>query len=82
MSHKKIKTISDPKMKLVVLTKEEIVKIHEATLNIIENVGIRFPSKRALDIWAAVGADVDRDKKIVKVKPYLIEDALKQCPPK
>lgn len=81
MSHKKIKTISDPKLKLDVLGKDDVQKIHEATLNIIENVGVRFPSKRALQIWEDVGAVVDHEKKIVKVKPYLIEDALKQAPP-
>ena len=82
MSQKHIKTISDPKLKLEVLTKEEVLRIHEATLNIIENVGVRFPSQRALDIWQAHGADVDREKKIVRAKPQLIEDALKKCPPK
>lgn len=81
MSHKNIKTISDPKLKLEILSKNDVRKIHEATLHIIENVGIRFPSKRALQIWADVGADVNHEKKIVKVKPYLIEDALKQAPP-
>jgi len=81
MSHKKIKTISDPKLKLDILSKQDVQKIHEATLHIIENVGVRFPSKRALKIWADAGADVDHEKKIVKVKPYLIEDALKQAPP-
>lgn len=82
MSHKTIKTISDPKLKLEVLTKEEVQKIHEATLHIIENVGVRFPSKRALEIWAANGAQVDFEKKIVRAKPQLIEDAIKKCPPK
>jgi trimethylamine--corrinoid protein Co-methyltransferase len=81
MSHKKIKTISDPKLKLEILGKEDVRKIHEATLHIIENVGVRFPSKRALQTWEDAGADVDHEKKIVKVKPYLIEDALKQAPP-
>lgn len=82
MSHKTIKTISDPKLKLEVLTKEEVQKIHEATLHIIENVGVRFPSKRALEVWQANGAQVDFEKKIVRAKPQLIEDALKKCPPK
>jgi trimethylamine--corrinoid protein Co-methyltransferase len=78
---KKIKSISDPKLKLEVLTTEEVRKIHEATLWIIENVGVRFPSKRALEIWESNGAAVDHDKKIVRAKPQLIEDALKKCPP-
>jgi trimethylamine--corrinoid protein Co-methyltransferase len=78
---KKIKSISDPKLKLEVLTTEEVRKIHDATLWIIENVGVRFPSKRALEIWEENGATVDHEKKIVRAKPQLIEDALKKCPP-
>ena len=53
---KNIKTISNPKLKLEVLTQEDVKKIHEATLQIIETVGVRFPSKRALEIWEANGA--------------------------
>jgi trimethylamine---corrinoid protein Co-methyltransferase len=81
MSSKNIKTISNPKLKLDVLTQDDVKKIHEATLQIIEKVGVRFPSKRALEIWAANGADVNYEKKIVRVKPQIIEDALKKAPP-
>jgi len=79
---KKIKSITNPKLHLDVLTPEEVHKIHDATLNIIENVGIRFPSARALDIWEANGAMVDRESMIVKAKPQLIEAAIKNAPPK
>src|SRR5512141_5441 len=79
---KKIKSISDPKLKLEVLTPEDVQKIHDATMWIIEHVGVRFPSKRALEIWEANGATVDHEKKIVRAKPQLVEDALKKCPPK
>ncbi|HEY9529046.1 MAG TPA: trimethylamine methyltransferase family protein, partial [Anaerolineales bacterium] len=78
---KHIKSISNPKLKLEILTTEEVRKIHEATLWIIENVGVRFPSRRALEIWEANGATVDREKKIVRVKGDVIEEALKKCPP-
>src|SRR5512138_3276662 len=78
---KNIKSISNPKLKLEVLTTEEVKKIHEATLWIIEHVGVRFPSQRALEIWEANGAQVDREKKIVRVKGEVIEEALKKCPP-
>ena len=81
MSHKNIKTISNPKLKLEILTTEDVQKIHNATLQIIEKVGVRFPSKRALEIWAANGAEVDYEKKIVRVKPQIIEDAIKKAPP-
>ncbi|HET9911367.1 MAG TPA: trimethylamine methyltransferase family protein [Anaerolineales bacterium] len=78
---KNIKSISNPKLKLEVLTTEEVKKIHEATLWIIEHVGVRFPSQRALEIWEANGATVDREKKIVRAKGDLIEHALSKCPP-
>jgi trimethylamine--corrinoid protein Co-methyltransferase len=81
VSYKNIKTISNPKLKLEILTTEDVKKIHDATLQIIEKVGVRFPSKRALEIWESFGADVNHEKKIVRVKARTIEDALKKSPP-
>ncbi len=78
---KAIKSITNPKLRLEILTPAEVRRIHNATLNIIENVGVRFPSRRALEIWAAHGATVDQDKMIVRAKPHLIEAALKKAPP-
>jgi trimethylamine--corrinoid protein Co-methyltransferase len=78
---KNIKSITNPKLRLEILTPEEVRRLHEATLWIIEKVGVRFPSKRALDIWEAHGASVDREKNIVKAKGGLIEKALETCPP-
>jgi trimethylamine--corrinoid protein Co-methyltransferase len=78
---KLIKSITNPKLRLEILTPQEVKSIHDATLHIIENVGVRFPSKRALEIWESHGASVDHDKMIVKARPVLIEEALKTCPP-
>ena len=78
----KIKSITNPKLSLDILTSEEILRLHTATLDIIETIGIRFPSRRALDIWEAHGAQVDRETSIVKVPGQIIEDALKLAPPK
>ena len=50
---KKIKSITNPKLKLEILTPAEIKQIHDATLWIIEKVGVRFPSEKALKIWLA-----------------------------
>lgn len=75
-----IKSITNPKIRLKILDREEIARIHEATLWIIEKVGVRFPSQRALGIWAQAGAEVDRDRMIVKARGDLIEAALKKCP--
>jgi trimethylamine--corrinoid protein Co-methyltransferase len=46
----------------------------------MENVGIRFPSKNALNIWEANGAQVDWDSMIVRIPPNLIDEALERAP--
>jgi trimethylamine--corrinoid protein Co-methyltransferase len=78
---KRIKSITNPKLRLEILTLQEVKKIHDATLWIIEKVGVRFPSKRALEIWAAHGAQVDTQKMVVRASAELIEKAFKTCPP-
>ncbi len=78
---KTIKSITNPKLHLDILTADDINRLHDATLHIIENVGIRFKSRRALEIWEAHGAQVDHNTMIVKAKPALIEEALKKAPP-
>lgn len=78
----KIKSITNPKLSLEILSPEEIKRIHTASLDVIETSGIRFPSKRALDIWESHGAQVDRETSIVKVPGQIIEEALKHAPAK
>jgi trimethylamine--corrinoid protein Co-methyltransferase len=77
----KIKSITNPRLSLQILSPEDVQRIHTATLDVIETVGVRFPSTRALDIWEAHGATVDRDTMIVKVPGHVIENALRQAPP-
>ena len=77
----KIKSVTNPRLSLNILSTEDVQRIHAATLDIIESTGVRFPSKRALDIWESHGATVDRDTMIVKAPAHVIKDALKQAPP-
>lgn len=76
-----IQSITNPKVKVEILNRDDILALHAATLKIIETVGIRFPSKRALEIWADAGAEVDAERMVVKAKGDLIESALSHCPP-
>ena len=69
----KIKSISNPRLSLNILSAEEVQKIHEASLRVIETVGVKFPSARALDIWESHGAGVDTGSMVVK--------ALRMAPP-
>ena len=77
----KIKSVTNPRLSLNMFSTEDIERLHEGTLEIIESVGVKFPSTNALDIWELHGAKVDRDSKIVRVPANVIEGALKQAPP-
>jgi trimethylamine---corrinoid protein Co-methyltransferase len=77
----KIKSISNPRLSLNILSSEDVTRLHNATLDVIETVGVRFPSAKALDIWEAHGAKVNHETMIVKADGNLIEQALKKAPP-
>jgi trimethylamine--corrinoid protein Co-methyltransferase len=65
---------------LKILTKRDLRKIHEATLDVLENVGVTIYEEEALDLLRGVGANVDNENKIVKIPRYLIEEAIKKSP--
>jgi len=77
----KIRSITNPRLKLEILRPEDVRRIHSATLDVIESVGVRFPSPLALDIWEEHGAAVDRDTMVVRVPGAMIEEALRRAPP-
>lgn len=76
-----IKSVSNPGLSLNLLGQKDLARLHTATLEVIERTGVRFPSPKALDIWEAHGAKVDRNTQIVKVPGHIIEGALEQAPP-
>ena len=68
------------KITLDLLSTDELESIQSATLELLENVGIRFPSDRALQIFAEHGARVDKDSQIVRIPPDLVTKAIKHAP--
>jgi trimethylamine---corrinoid protein Co-methyltransferase len=77
----KITGITNPKISLNILSDDEVLQIHTATLDVIENVGVRFPSQKALDIFAEHGATVDRNTKIVRIPGATVEEYMAKAPP-
>ncbi|MBN2148413.1 MAG: trimethylamine methyltransferase family protein, partial [Anaerolineales bacterium] len=77
----KIKSIYDPKIRLEILSSADVEQIHAATLDVIEMVGVRFPSDRALQIFSDHGAKVDPQKKVARIPAHIIEGALSKAPP-
>jgi len=68
------------KLKINILDDEDVKKINQTALNILEEVGVVFPSEKALKIFADAGANVDFDKKLVKIPGHLVIEYLKKAP--
>lgn len=66
--------------RLQYLTDEQLDQLQEATLCILEDVGVKFPSEKALAILHSHGASVDRDTQIVRLPRDMVFKALKTVP--
>ena len=61
-------------------TDDELYDIHLATLEVLEKTGLYIETDEALDRFDGAGAEVDRAQKIVRIPPYLVEDAIRSAP--
>lgn len=68
------------KMQTQVLSAEEKNMIHEESIRILEDVGVKFPSERALDLLEKGGAKIDREKQIAYISRQMVDAALKAAP--
>jgi trimethylamine--corrinoid protein Co-methyltransferase len=75
-----VKSISSPKISLSILDDGQIQQIHEATLDVIESVGVCFPSSKALDVLENHGASVDRNSMIARIPGAVVEEHIKNAP--
>ena len=66
--------------KLSCLEDEQLDNLREATLHILENTGVQFPSEKALAIFAEHGAQVDHDSQVVKIPRDLVLKAMSTVP--
>jgi trimethylamine--corrinoid protein Co-methyltransferase len=65
---------------LTVLSDSEIKQIHEATLDILVNCGVKVGSPKMLAFQESKGLKADRDTQIVRFTRPCIEDALSHIP--
>lgn len=66
--------------KVQFLSDSKLDQLQAATLHVLENTGVRFPSNKALDIFEGHGAEIDRDTSLVKLSPDLVFQAMSTVP--
>jgi len=72
----RILPLDTTQLRLQVLGPEAVRRVHQASLELIEQVGVRFPSARALEILHGYGARIDRDRQIARIPGQIVEMAL------
>ena len=65
--------------RLRILGEDQIGRIYEAALRVLEEVGVRVNLSRAVDILAGNGARV-KDKNVVEIPSFLVEAAVQSAP--
>ena len=63
-----------------ILKKAELSLLKDKTLMLLEDVGVHFPSRKALEILSDHGADVDLESEVVRFPADLVKKALSSAP--
>lgn len=66
--------------RLNLFTREELEHIHRATLEVLENTGVFVFHDEALDYFDKAGGKVNPKTKVVRIPPFLVNDALASAP--
>lgn len=65
---------------LNMFSNEELEEIHYATMEVLEQTGIKVFCDEALETFDGAGAKVERADGIVRFPQYMVEDAIRSCP--
>lgn len=66
--------------RLEILPADDVHRIHEATLEVLGDVGVAFHSKRALDVLEAHGCTVDRESTVARIPADVVAHAVATIP--
>ena len=80
LAGKPFRLLRNPYPPVEVLSAEQLERIHQTSLRILEEMGLEFLDEEALDIWEQAGAQVDRATGRVHLDRGLIMEAVAQAP--
>ena len=66
--------------KIQVLNPSQLESLKKGTMEILSDVGIKYPSQKALTIFADHGANVDWETQMVRIPPDLVIKAMSTAP--
>jgi trimethylamine--corrinoid protein Co-methyltransferase len=70
----------EPKVKFRILGRDDLYRIHLATLSVLEDTGVAVYDNSCLELLREAGATVDDKKKIAMIPEHVVEEALRSLP--
>ncbi|NNJ64920.1 MAG: methyltransferase, partial [Xanthomonadales bacterium] len=64
-----------------ILPADDLERIHETSLDLLENQGMRVLHEESRRLLAAAGAEVDETSETVRFDRHLVMEQLRQAPP-
>ncbi|MDW8326610.1 MAG: trimethylamine methyltransferase family protein [Anaerolineales bacterium] len=72
--------LRNPLKPLEILTPEQVEKVHEASMRILEETGLLMMDAEALSLWQAAGAQVDHKAQHVRLDRGLVLELVAKAP--
>jgi trimethylamine--corrinoid protein Co-methyltransferase len=63
-----------------ILTKQDLEAIHEATLRVMKEGGVRVYGEEAHEIFSTAGCEVNKRENLIKFPPQIVNDAILSAP--
>lgn len=67
-------------LSLVQVPRDALDRIHSTSLEVLREVGIKFPDEDSLNALAEFGADVDKKGQIARIPESLVKESLSRAP--
>ena len=80
VTQKPWRRLQNPYPPMEILSAEQLERVHDAALGILERLGLEFLSDEALDILEDAGAEVERPSGLVRFPRELVESAIAKAP--
>ena len=74
------RTVRNPHPPLRILSDDQVEAIHEASLRVLRDIGMKVLSPKARALYTGAGASADEDTALVRFDPAMIEEHMAKAP--
>ncbi|MFI5200270.1 MAG: trimethylamine methyltransferase family protein, partial [Candidatus Limnocylindrales bacterium] len=74
------RSITNPFRPVEILSADQVETIHQASLRILREIGFEVLGDRAIELFAAAGAELDRSRRLVRLDDGLVETLVAKAP--